>query len=114
MVERRAGGESGVKAVTYMEGAQVWQAGADGLFSMDLVRAACAAIEPPPEGTMEERCQVPNLFLLEYNDGFRAAVLMLNGFVSTLAYAGRVAGETQACGKPNAHFSFWFRPGFAH
>jgi hypothetical protein len=46
---------------------------------------------------MEERCEVPNLFLLEYNDGFRGAVLMLNGFVGTLAYAGRVGGGTQAC-----------------
>ena len=97
MVERRVGGESGVRAVTYMEGAAVWEAGAAGLFSMDLVRAAIATIDPPPQGRMEDKCAGPNLFLLEYNDGFKAAVLMMGGFVETLAYAARVDGVIHAC-----------------
>jgi hypothetical protein len=29
-----------------------------------------------PQGRMEDECAGPNLFLLEYNDGFRAAVLI--------------------------------------
>ena len=50
MAERRVGGETGVRAVTYMEGPAVWQAGAEGLFSMDLVRLALAVkvIQTPP------------------------------------------------------------------
>ena len=43
---------------------------------------------------------MPNLFLIEYNDGLRAALLMLNGFVfepSAAAYAARVDGKVEAC-----------------
>ena len=97
MVERRVGGETGVRAVTYMEGAAVWAAGAAGKFSMDLVRAAVDAVDPKPEGLMEEKCSGPHLFLLEYTDGFRGAVLMLGGFIATLAYAARIDGAIQAC-----------------
>lgn len=50
------------------------QAGAAGLFSIELARAACDTIKPAPPGTMEECCKAPNLFLLEYNDGFRGAI----------------------------------------
>ena len=45
MVERRAGGETGVRAVTYMEGEPVWEAGDAGVFSMELVGCACATLE---------------------------------------------------------------------
>lgn len=45
MVERRAGGETGVRAVTYMEGEPVWEAGDAGVFSMELVECACATLE---------------------------------------------------------------------
>ncbi len=76
MVERRVGGESGVAAVTCLEGDAVWQSAQDGLWSRDLAEAACAAIENKPSGSMEEHCPNPALFLVEYRDGFRAAVLM--------------------------------------
>ena len=100
MTERRKGGESGVRAVTYMCGSAVWQAGKEGVFSMELLRAACSAIDPPPEGDIEERCALPDLILIEHLDGFRSAILMLNGYINTLAYAGRVGGAVrmiQAC-----------------
>jgi hypothetical protein len=45
MVERRVGGETGVKAVTYISGDPVWEAGAAGRFSLELARAACDTLE---------------------------------------------------------------------
>eukprot|EP01050_Picozoa_sp_SAG11_P003760 SAG11_NODE_220_length_12154_cov_92.233347_9_plen_300_part_00 len=60
----------------------------------------CQARAPVHFVHREENCKVPNLFLLEYNDGFRAAVLMLNGYVkepSAAAYAARVDGRVEAC-----------------
>lgn len=112
MVERRLGGETGVTAVTCLEGAAVWQAAQAGLWSRELAEAACAAIENKPPGSMEEHCPQPALFLIEYRDGLRGAVLMLNGYVTDMAYAARVENDIQATefylqdGPPHAHFSY--------
>jgi hypothetical protein len=112
MVERRVGGETGIAAVTCLEGAAVWQAAEAGLWSRDLAEAACACIEDKPAGAIEDHCSNPALFLLEYRDGLRGAILMLNGYVTDLAYAARVNGEIQATefylqrGGPHAHFSY--------
>lgn len=97
MVERRDGGETGVKAVTCLEGDAVWdlaKAGGDGAWWRDVAEAACAPVETKPEGTMEEHCENPALFLVEYSDGFRGAVLMLNGYLTELAYAARYPDDT--------------------
>jgi hypothetical protein len=117
MVERRRGGETGVAAVTCLEGDAAWQAGKDGLWSMELAQAACDAIDKKPKGTMCDHCANPAVFILEYRDGLRAAIAMLNGYIEDIAYAARVDGETVASefyaqrhgpqtGLPYAHFSY--------
>ena len=112
MVERRSGEETGAAAVTCLEGEAVWQAARDGLWSRDLAEAACAAIEDKPSGSMEEHCPNPALFLVEYRDGLRGAVLMLNGYVTDMAYAARIDDDIRATefylqsGSPHAHFSY--------
>jgi hypothetical protein len=112
MVERRLGGETGVAAVTCLEGDAVWQAAREGFWSRELAEAACAAIENKPPGSMEEHCPKPALFLIEYRDGLRGAVLMLDGYVTDLAYAAQVENDILATefylqdGRPYAHFSY--------
>jgi len=112
MVERRQGGETGVASVQCLEGDAVWEAGRAGRWSRELAEAASAAIEEKPEGPMEQHCPNPAAFLIEYRDGLRAAVLMLNGYVADFAYAGRVNGQVQACefylqrGFPHGHFNY--------
>ena len=90
MVERRAGGEVGIAAVQCLEGEQVWAAAAEGAFELELAEAACACIDGKPAGGMVANTPAPAAFLLEYRDGFRAAVLMLEGYVKAQAYAARV------------------------
>ena len=112
MVERRAGGEVGVASVICLEGEAVWQAARDGLWSRDLAEAACFHIEEKPAGPMEAHCTNPALFLIQYRDGLRGAVLMLNGYVSGFAYAARVQGQIESAafhlqgGLHHAHFSY--------
>jgi len=112
MVERRAGGETGVAAVTYREGAAVWEAAEQGLFSRELADSACAPIQNKPEGGMEANCPDPALFAIEYRDGFRAAILMLNGYVTDFGFACRTNEGVQATevylqnGPPHPHFSY--------
>lgn len=112
MVERRRGGETGVAAVQCLEGAAVWEAGREGRWSRELAEAACAAIEKKPDGRMEEHCPEPAVFLVEYRDGLQAAVLMLNGYVGSFAFAGQVNGTPGAAefclqgDFPHGHFNY--------
>ena len=96
MVERRTGGETGVAAVTCLEGDAVWKAAKDGRWSYDLAQAACDCIEKKPEGVMEDLCENPALFLIEYRDGFKGVILMLDGYVADWAYAARIHNKIQA------------------
>ncbi len=97
MVERRGGGETGVKAVTCLEGDDVWRAAEDGRWARELAEAACGEIENKPEGRIEDHCSNPAIALIEYRDGLRGAALMLDGYVQDLAYAARVGeGEVVA------------------
>jgi hypothetical protein len=117
MLERRRGGETGVRSVQCLSGPEVWRAGDAGVWSWDLLKAALARSEKPgvsaatPE-QVRERAQAPDVFLIEYADGVRAAVLMLYGLVDEFLFAGRTAGrETLSTlfwlqdGKPFGHFA---------
>ena len=111
MMERRSGGETGIQAVQCLEGDDVWEAGNDGLWSQELAAAALENIENKRDGMMETHCGSPAAFLLEYSDSLRAAVLMLNGYLNSWGYAGRVNGQIQGMevylpDTPYAHFSY--------
>ena len=110
MIERRSGGEAGLAAVQCLEGEAVWRAGADGLWSRELAEASAAAGETA-SGSMEESCDNPAAFLLEFRDGFKATLLQLNGYAKEWSYAARVDGQVLATGlrthgPPYPHFSY--------
>lgn len=88
-VERRRGGETGVRSVQCLSGEEVWRAGDAGKWSMALANAALSSIEDGPTRLDPGKVDSPHLFLVEYLDGLQAAVLMLgdNGYVRKFAYA---------------------------
>jgi len=114
MVERRKGGEVGIKAVQCLEGAAAWEA-LDGELR-ELAEAAMEKVDKKEgaAGSLEELIDEPALFLLEYADGLKGALLQPNSYggkVQGWSYAGRVGGEIQAtgfhsCGPPYPHFSY--------
>ena len=114
-VERRAGGETGVVAVTCLSGDDVWRAADAGRWSTELADAALAATNPGPDRLEPERVRDPHVFLLEYADGLRGTALMLgdDGYIRKFAYAGRRAGRIDAfeyhadAGPNHAHFSYF-------
>ena len=112
MTERRQGGESGVVAIQCLEGEAVWEAAESEQWYLELAEAACAQIKNRPDKTAREGCPNPTLFLIEHRDGFRSAVLMLNGYVTDFAYAGKHSENVYATefylqnGPPHAHFSY--------
>jgi hypothetical protein len=109
MLERRRGGETGVKAVTCLTGKDVWQAGNAGRWSWDLLRAALRRSETINPGDIRRNVgvfgvgsmpQTPaTAFLVEYRDGTRGTILLLNGHIQDFVFAGRVHNESrpQSC-----------------
>ncbi|MFL5339528.1 MAG: hypothetical protein ACJ8F7_05105 [Gemmataceae bacterium] len=105
MVERRKSGESGVKSVTCLTGRDVWKAGDDGRWSWDLLEAALGRSETVCPGDVRRNVgnyavqgmpQTPaTAFLVEYRDGFRGTVLLLNGHLQDFVFAGKVRGEAK-------------------
>jgi hypothetical protein len=91
-VERRRGGETGIRAVHHLENDAVWKAAEEGRWSKELMKAAFSRAEKLGTGRPED-VRNPVLCLLEYNDGFRASVLMLGGLVSEYLVAFRVKGR---------------------
>jgi len=94
-VERRRGGETGIRAVHRIEGEAVWKAGAEGRWSRDLLQAALSRGQKVVPGRPEEVVKRPVACFLEYNDGFRATVLMLGGMVNESLVAFQVKGRRQ-------------------
>ena len=93
-VERRKGGETGIRSVQHLEGDEVWKAAEQGKWSKTLLHAALARAEKLEPGRPED-VKHPVLCLLEYNDGLRAAIVMLGGLVNEYLVAFRVKGRSQ-------------------
>jgi hypothetical protein len=90
--ERRKGGESGIRAVQHLDGAEVWRAADAGAFSKDVLQAALSRALQPAAGRIED-VKNPVLCRIEYNDGSRGAVLALGGLVNDYLAAFRVKGR---------------------
>jgi hypothetical protein len=104
MVERRKGGETGIKAVTCLTGNSVWKAGDEGRWSWELLEAALGRSETLNPGDVRRNVGhpimtfpaiPPTAFLVEYRDGLRGTVLLLNGHIQDFCFAARVNGESK-------------------
>jgi hypothetical protein len=106
MIERRRGGETGVKSVQMIEGSSVWEVGAQGRWSKELLVAALSRSDSPQgltlqdgrtqdlvgSGELERLVKNPAAYFIEHNDGLRTTLLMLNGAVADFTFAARVKG----------------------
>jgi hypothetical protein len=106
MVERRRGGESGVKAVQLVDGDAVWAAGDQGRWSWELLSSALSRSDSLQGLTLTDgRTQdlaaseairklvaKPAAYFIEYADGFKATLLMLNGALADYNFAARLKG----------------------
>ncbi|MCS6859690.1 MAG: hypothetical protein NZT92_05150 [Abditibacteriales bacterium] len=111
MIERRRGGESGVKAVQCLMGDEVWQAGDAGRWSWKLLQAALATDPKSQAGDVRANVKEPVAFMMEHGDGLQSCVLMLNGQTSEFLFACKLKGQILATdfwlqdGRPFAHFA---------
>jgi hypothetical protein len=93
MMERRTGGETGVRRVTMLTGDDVWKAGDEGRWSWSLLDAALARNPSNNTGTPRKNVPVPEAILVEYADGTKGAALNLVEQVVDFTFAGRLANR---------------------
>jgi hypothetical protein len=109
MVERRRGGETGVEAVQLLEGDAVWKAGDEGRYSKALLTSALSRSDTPLGLTVEDGrtqdlvasgqlrilAKKPAAYFIEYRDGLKATMLMLDGAIKDFNFAARLSGVQQ-------------------
>jgi hypothetical protein len=107
MLERRKGGEHGVKSVQLIEGDAVWQAGESGRWSKEMLRSALSRSDNLKGMTVTDgRTQdmvgtgvLPALeknpwaYFIEYRDGTKATMMMLNEVVGDFTFAVKLKGK---------------------
>jgi hypothetical protein len=107
MIERRRGGETGVASVQLVEGRKVWQLGDRGVWSKRLLEAALSRSDSPQGLTLEdgrtqdllgsgqimELVENPAAYLIEFCDGLKATLLMINGAVRDYCFAAKLKGQ---------------------
>jgi hypothetical protein len=114
LAERRAGGETGIRAVTCLDGKAVWDA-AGRLYDPALLDAAMGRLRDRRGAgkPLMETVPEPVLFHIEYADGLTTNLLTLNGAVAEWAAAWRYADDrvdstlfwTQEA-RPVMHFTY--------
>ena len=105
MVERRRGGESGVKWVQAYRGAAFWKALRDGVWSRELMDAALCrshTLTPARPGfndifpsveDMERMVTDPVAYHYEHNDGLKCTMLLMTGLVRDFNFAAHIDGQ---------------------
>ena len=109
MLERRAGGETGVRAIETLDGDAVWKAGESGRWSKRLLGSALSRSDTPMgltvqdgrtqdllgTGQLPKLVQKPLASLIEYRDGTKATLMMLNGAVKDFNIAVQIRGRAK-------------------
>jgi hypothetical protein len=95
MLERRKGGETGVKSVVCLEGDAVWKAADERRISWPLVEEAVGRCQSANVGPIRTNVTKPMAILVEYQDGTRGAVVNLIEATSEVGFAAKIRGREQ-------------------
>lgn len=102
MVERRRGGETGVKSLQAFRGDAFWAAYKEGRWSKELMESALCrshTLTPAREGfndvlptteDMQRLVKSPVAYCYEHNDGLRATMLLLGGLIKDFNFAAKM------------------------
>jgi hypothetical protein len=105
MVERRAGGETGIKWLQAFRGDEFWHAHKEEVWSNDLFEACLCrshTLTPAREGynhiypSMEDLARLvknPIAYRYEHEDGLVCTMLLMNGLVEDFNFAARLDGR---------------------
>jgi len=113
LAEKRRGGETGVKAITALQGAEVWELMKRGEWPEDLMLQTLSLYDHNPvHPQLAKEDLITILFVVEYNDGFKGYVLQQSELVDQWGFAFRtVDGQITAAvsatdtNRPWKHFA---------
>jgi hypothetical protein len=120
LMERRKGGETGVKSVQSVSGEGIWQAEKDGRWSKALFEATVAHSPTPYAGKVprpKDMAKDAVFYLIEYRDGTKATVAMGTGYTHEFTCGVTIRDQEQPFvvtyygqdGPPYGHFAFLLR-----
>ena len=96
LLERRKGGEVGVKSVQAISGQAVWTAWDRGAWSKELAEAALRRSGSRDFGAPRDHVEDPTAITVEYADGPRATLLHLPGYIADVTVAVKLKGDRTA------------------
>jgi hypothetical protein len=112
MVERRKDGETGVKSVQCLEKQDCWNYIEQNAWVKRLFDQALARSNTRKPGNPKALVKTPTVFILDYNDGLKAAAFLMTGMVEDFTVAIDVEGQSTPLstlmylqpGRPHHHF----------
>ncbi len=109
MVERRLGGETGVRAIQCFEKEDVWKFLDNTPWARRLFDKALTHSETRKPGDMRQNVKTPAVFVIEYNDGLQAAAFLMTGLVEDFTVAIDQEGRPDP-----VSLLMWLQPGRPH
>ena len=97
LAERRSGGETGVAKVRFIDGKDVWKPEAAALYDRTLLDSALGKLKDfplKPGSKVESLVSRPGLMVVDYRDGLRVCVFVLEGAVQEWASAWKYEDGT--------------------
>jgi hypothetical protein len=118
MVERRKGGETGIRWVQCIEGPEVWKWSEANHWATNLLEEAMRHDDTLKRGRIQNNVKQPLLFLIGYRSGLQGVIYMLSGQTEQAGFAAEIEGRSEpvACcfltqwGRPWSHgngLSYW-------
>jgi hypothetical protein len=112
MVDRRRGGETGVQAVQCLQNQDCWNFIEENGWVKRLFELALSHSGTRKQGNPKDLVKTPAVFVVDYNDGLRAAAFLLTGMVEDFTVAVDVEGLAKPVstlmnlqpGRPYHHF----------
>jgi len=107
MVERRKGGETGIKWLQAYRGPKFWEAYREGVWPRDLMEAALCrshTLTPardgfndiyPSDEDLQRIVKNPVAYRYEHADGLKCTMLLMNGLVRDFNFAARLGGRSE-------------------
>ncbi|MEX2565095.1 MAG: hypothetical protein WD431_04075 [Cyclobacteriaceae bacterium] len=112
VIERRKGGETGVRAVQCLEGQECWQFLEQNKWAERLFNQALSHSLTKKPGVLKQLVKTPVVFVLDFNDGLKVAAFLMTGLVQDFTVAVELENKQEPFstlmrlqpGKPHHHF----------